>query len=88
GRDYGRNVEFFYVEPRGEQVVQAIDDAGLEGYTDQPVQTNWFLSLLQFLLPFLIILAIFWFVFARMQGGGSQVMKFGRSKAKKFDMDN
>ncbi len=88
GRDYGRSVEFYYVEPRGDQVVQAIADAGLEGYTDQPVQTNWFLSLLQFLLPFLIILAIFWFIFSRMQGGGSQVMKFGRSKAKKFDMDN
>ncbi|NHU85629.1 ATP-dependent zinc metalloprotease FtsH [Kocuria sp. JC486] len=88
GKDYGKNVEFYYVEPRGQQVVNAVDEAGLDSYTDQPVQNNWLLSMIQFLLPFLIILAIFWFVFSRMQGGGSQLMKFGRSKAKQFDKDN
>ena len=30
GRDYGRNVEFFYVEPRGEQIVQAMKTGMME----------------------------------------------------------
>ncbi|GGG60787.1 ATP-dependent zinc metalloprotease FtsH [Kocuria dechangensis] len=88
GRELGRNVEFFYVAPRGDEVVEAMNAADLEGFTDQPVENNWFTGLLSFLLPFLIILAIFWFVFSRMQGGGSQVMRFGRSRAKMFDKDN
>ncbi|MCJ8503354.1 ATP-dependent zinc metalloprotease FtsH [Kocuria flava] len=88
GRDLGRSVEFYYVTPRADDVVEAMDAADLEGFTDQPVESNWFTSLLGFLLPFLIILAIFWFVFSRMQGGGSQVMRFGRSRAKMFDKDN
>ncbi|MDO4255259.1 MAG: ATP-dependent zinc metalloprotease FtsH [Kocuria sp.] len=88
GRDYGKNVEFYYVQPRGPEVVEAIANSELDSYTDQPVQSNWLLSLIQFLLPFLIILAIFWFLFSRLQGGGSQLMKFGRSKAKQFDQDN
>ncbi|TDL40233.1 ATP-dependent zinc metalloprotease FtsH [Kocuria rosea] len=88
GRDLGRSVEFYYVTPRGEEVVDAMNAADLQGFTDQPVESNWFTSLLGFMLPFLIILAIFWFVFSRMQGGGSQVMRFGRSKAKMFDKDN
>jgi cell division protease FtsH len=88
GRELGRNVEFYYVTPRGDEVVRAMNAADLEGFTDQPVESNWFTSLIGFLLPFLIILAIFWFVFSRMQGGGSQVMRFGRSRAKMFDKDN
>jgi len=88
GRDLGRSVEFYYVTPRGEEVVDAMNAADLQGFTDQPVESNWFTSLLGFMLPFLIILAIFWFVFSRMQGGGSQVMRFGRSRAKMFDKDN
>lgn len=88
GKDYGKNVEFYYVQPRGAEVVEAINNAKLDSYTDQPVQTNWVLSLVQFLLPFVIILAIFWFLFSRVQGSGSQLMKFGRSRAKQFDQDN
>jgi cell division protease FtsH len=88
GRDLGKSVVFYYVQPRAGDVVQAMDDAGLQGYTDQPVQNNWFTSLLGFLLPFLIILVLFWFLLSRMSGGGSQIMSFGKSKAKKFNKEN
>ncbi|WP_298461826.1 ATP-dependent zinc metalloprotease FtsH [uncultured Cellulomonas sp.] len=83
GDDLGRTVEFFYVEPQGEAVVQAIAAADLEGgyNSEVPVQ-SWWASLLGLLLPFIIILAIFWFLMSNMQGGGSRVMSFGKSKAK------
>jgi len=83
GDDLGSTVEFFYVEPQGESVVQAIAAADLEGgyNSEVPVQ-SWWASLLGLLLPFIIILAIFWFLMSNMQGGGSRVMSFGKSKAK------
>ncbi|NMR20356.1 ATP-dependent zinc metalloprotease FtsH [Cellulomonas fimi] len=79
----GRNVEFFYVVPQGESVVEAIADADPEGgYNSEVPRQSWWASLLGLLLPFIIILAIFWFLMSNMQGGGSRVMSFGKSKAK------
>ncbi|WP_274542957.1 ATP-dependent zinc metalloprotease FtsH [Rothia uropygialis] len=87
-RDLGKKVVFYYVQPRSGDVVKAMDDAGLKGYTDQPVQNNWFTSMLGFIVPFLLIMVIFWFLLSRMGGGGGQIMNFGKSKAKKFNKEN
>ncbi|GEL99836.1 ATP-dependent zinc metalloprotease FtsH [Cellulomonas terrae] len=79
----GKLVQFNYVVPQGESVVTAIADADLdEGYTSVVPQTAWWASLLSFILPLIIILAIFWFLMSNSQGGGSRVMSFGKSKAK------
>lgn len=79
----GKLVQFNYVVPQGESVVTAIADADLEkGYTSVVPQTSWWASILSFILPLIIILAIFWFLMSNMQGGGSRVMSFGKSKAK------
>jgi cell division protease FtsH len=80
--DKGKLVQFYYVAPRGPEVVEAIAGADLKDYTDEVPQTNFFASLLSILLPFLIIGVIFYFLIGRMQGGGSKVMQFGKSKAK------
>ncbi|GAA2726330.1 ATP-dependent zinc metalloprotease FtsH [Cellulomonas aerilata] len=83
GRDVGRTVEFFYVAPQGESVVQAVQTADPEGgFNSEVPRQSWWASLLGLLLPFIIILAIFWFLMSNMQGGGSRVMSFGKSKAK------
>jgi len=79
--DYGTQVQFSYVAPRGAEVVQAITDSPAE-FDDEVPQTNWFMSLLGILIPFLIIGVIFWFLFSSMQGGGNKVMQFGKSRAK------
>ena len=39
-------------------------------------------------LPIVILIAFFWFVFMRAQGGPNQVMQFGQSKAKTFGREN
>jgi cell division protease FtsH len=80
--DKGKLVQFYYVAPRGPEVVEAIANADLKDYKDEVPQTNFFASLLSILLPFLIIGVIFYFLIGRMQGGGSKVMQFGKSKAK------
>src|SRR6188508_2113735 len=79
----GKLVQFNYVVPQGESVVAAIADADMKkGYTSVVPQTAWWASLLSFVLPLIIILAIFWFLMSNSQGGGSRVMSFGKSKAK------
>ncbi|MBG6179082.1 ATP-dependent zinc metalloprotease FtsH [Arthrobacter sp. CAN_A1] len=85
--DMGRSVQFFFSTARAEDVVAAINTSDVEGFTDQPAESNWFTSLLGLLLPLLIIGAIFWFLLSRMQGGGSKVMQFGKSKAKLVSKD-
>lgn len=78
----GTQVQFYYVAPRGLEVVQAVTNSDVNEFTDEVPQTNWFVSLLGLMIPFLIIGLIFWFLLSRMQGGGSRVMQFGKSRAK------
>ncbi len=80
---YGKNIQFFYVAPRGAAVVEAISNANIsDGFNDDVQATPWYLALLGTLLPFIIIGAIFWFLMSGLQGGNSRVMNFGKSKAK------
>jgi cell division protease FtsH len=48
--------------------------------------TSW-VSMLVSVLPFILILGFWLFLMNQMQGGGSRVMSFGKSKAKKMTMD-
>ena len=80
--DKGKEVRFYYVAPRGAEVIDAVNAAKLTSYSDEVPQGNFFGSLFSILLPFLIIGVIFYFLIGRMQGGGNRVMQFGRSKAK------
>jgi cell division protease FtsH len=80
---YGSKVQFYYVAPRGTEVVNAVTDANpSDGFNDEVPQPNWFLSALGLLLPIILIGAFFWFMLSGMQGGGNRVMQFGKSKAK------
>jgi cell division protease FtsH len=45
------------------------------------------LSLLTYILPFVLFLALWIFLMNQMQGGGSRVMNFGKSKAKRMSVD-
>lgn len=78
----GTQVQFYYVAPRGVEVVQAVTASDVNEFTDEVPQTNWFVSLLGVMIPFIIIGLIFWFLLSSMQGGGSRVMQFGKSRAK------
>lgn len=80
---FGKNIQFYYVAPRGATVAETIADARItQGYNDDVQNTPWYLALLGTLLPFVIIGLIFWFLLSGMQGGNSKVMNFGKSRAK------
>jgi cell division protease FtsH len=77
----GKQVQFYYATARGADIVKAVDSSGAK-YDDQVDKGNWLSSLLGLVIPFIIIGLIFWFLLSNMQGGGSKVMQFGKSKAK------
>ena len=88
GQDKGKSVQFFFVDARAEAVVDAVTEASpADGYTDQPIESNWFSGLLSLLIPVILLGALFWFLMTRMQGGGSKIMQFGKSKAKMVSKD-
>lgn len=77
------NVQFYYLEQRADEVVQAVDTAApADGFNDVVPQTSWFGSLISILLPILILGLLFWWLLSSAQGGGSKVMQFGKSRAK------
>lgn len=86
--NHGKTVEFFYVAPQGVQIIEAVADADLpDGFNSEVPKPSFWASMLQILFPFLIIGVIFWFLFSRVQGGGSRVMGFGKSRAKLISKD-
>ncbi len=56
-------------------------------YDVQGKKTNGWLSLLTYVLPFIIFIGFWIFLMNQVQGGGSKVMSFGKSKAKRMSVD-
>ena len=54
--------------------------------TDVQKQSVW-VSLLSTFLPILLLVIFFLFIMNQMQGGGSKVMSFGKSRAKRMSLD-
>ena len=81
--EFGKQVQFYFVSGRASSVAQIVADANIsKGWSDEVPSTPWLLALLGSLLPFIIILALFWFLMGSMAGGGRGVMQFGKSRAK------
>ena len=53
----------------------------------KPKGGSGWLSLLTYVLPFVLFLGFWIFLMNQMQGGGSRVMNFGKSKAKRMSVD-
>ena len=78
----------YYVPQRGESLATAVKaHMPPKGYTDDPPQQNWLFSILATIVPLIIVLGLFWFLMGQMQGGGSKVMQFDKSKAKLANKD-
>jgi cell division protease FtsH len=60
-----------------------LDDFNAKGNT-----SNGWLSLLTYVLPFLIFIGFWIFLMNQVQGGGSKVMSFGKSRAKRMSVDS
>ncbi|WP_026120306.1 ATP-dependent zinc metalloprotease FtsH [Nocardiopsis potens] len=87
----GKVYEAYWVDGQGDQIAAQLaeleQDGNLKSYDVEVPQESIFASLLFSFLPLIIIIAIFLFIMNQMQGGGSRVMNFGKSKAKLISKD-
>ncbi|MEA2370963.1 MAG: cell division protease FtsH, partial [Solirubrobacteraceae bacterium] len=71
------------------QLITALEKApGHPQFNIQGTRTNSWLSLLTYVFPFLIFIGFWIFLMNQVQGGGSRVMSFGKSKAKRMTADS
>jgi cell division protease FtsH len=80
-----------FATDQGRFLVDELDEARQDGakitYKVEPARDNLLLSLLFNLLPIGIVVLLLLFFMNQMQGGGSRVMNFGKSKAKLVSKD-
>ena len=88
----GQQYQADFITGQGQQLQQLLQqeyDAGKlpDGYDVQIPKSSALLSLLETFIPYLIIALFFFFLLTQMQGGGSRVMNFGKSRAKLITKD-
>jgi cell division protease FtsH len=87
----GDKVKASYLGDQGnrlvEQAEQAVDDKKLKTFNVEVPTQSFLGALATSFLPLLLFVAVFIFILSRMQGGGSGVMKFAKSRAKLMTKD-
>jgi len=88
----GQQYQANWITGQGQQLQQMLQkeqDAGnLPGsYDVQIPRSSALLSILETFIPYLVIALFFFFLLTQMQGGGSRVMNFGKSRAKLITKD-
>jgi cell division protease FtsH len=76
-----------YPAEYADDLATELRNAHVPTYDSKPKHENVWLNLLISFLPFIVLFALFLFVMNSMQGGGSRVMQFGKSKAKLVSKD-
>ena len=83
--NYGKNVQFYYTFAQGAQVAKAVENGDLEkGWTSNIEQTSVMSYLITSILPFVIILALFWWLMSRMGGAGGMLGMGGKKNSGKL----
>src|SRR3712207_1897714 len=90
--DDGMKYEVGFVDEYGNELTTkllAAENAGrLQQFDVEGRKSNGWLSLLTYVLPFLIFIGFWIFLMNQVQGGGSKVMSFGKSRAKRMSVDS
>jgi cell division protease FtsH len=89
-RSGGSSVPFVTVynpDINGEQIASWIEGGQIGAIEFDAEQTGAITQILATVLPFILILGIFFLLMQNMQGGGGRVMQFGKSKAKMVSKD-
>jgi cell division protease FtsH len=88
----GTKYEQGFVDDYGQELTQTLQTAKETGkiqeFNVEGRKSNGWLSLLTYVLPFLIFIAFWIFLMNQVQGGGSKVMSFGKSRAKRMSVDS
>jgi cell division protease FtsH len=86
-REDKHKYETGYVPQAVPELIKQLNAAGVQ-YNIESDKSSLILSLLTYVLPFLIFFGIWIFLLNQVQGGGSKVMSFGKSRAKRLSADS
>ena len=75
-----------YLPDDEQALLNLLDSKGIETDIDG-IGGGGILSILTYILPFLLFFGFWLFLMNQMQGGGSRVMSFGKSRAKRMSVD-
>ncbi|MYV97023.1 ATP-dependent zinc metalloprotease FtsH [Streptomyces sp. SID3343] len=90
--DKSNKIKTSYIDEQGVEIQRLLQTKYEQGkiedsYTVKLSKQSTIVSILFSLLPFVLIVVVFLFLMNQMQGGGSRVMNFGKSKAKLISKD-
>src|SRR5579884_364161 len=77
-----------YSEQNAPQLIAQLEKTPGVAFNIESEKSSALLSLLMYILPFAIFLGFWIFLMNQVQGGGSKVMSFGKSRAKRMSADS
>jgi cell division protease FtsH len=84
----GDKIKANYIAPQGQQLAKLVQKVPPpDGQISEVPSEGWLVTLLFTFGPILLILGLLFFFMTQMQGGGSRVMNFGKSRAKVVTKD-
>jgi cell division protease FtsH len=88
--DNGQKATVGYPDAQVNTILADAQKAGVpaQNYDVQGKASSGWLSLLTYILPFVIFIGFWIFLMNQVQGGGSKVMSFGKSRAKRMSVDS
>jgi cell division protease FtsH len=77
-----------WIGARGGEIVNLLDqNPPSKGFNEEKPTPSVIGNLIFSFLPIILLLVLFWFFMGQMQGGGSRVLNFGKSRAKLVNKD-
>jgi cell division protease FtsH len=86
--DSGTKVKVNYPSPESQAQYEQVLQSNNVTYDSKGIGTSAWWALLTGFLPFLLLIGFWIFLMNQMQGGGSKVMSFGKSRAKRMSPDS
>lgn len=81
-RQEGKRIKV-YIPHNDPELMSTLKDKKVNISVAQPAESNWWLSFFSpFLLPLLIVVALWFFIIRQAQSGSNQALSFGKSRAK------
>ena len=73
--------EFGFIDQAAPELIRELRSAGVQ-YNVESEKSSALLGLLTYIIPFVLFFGFWIFIMNQVQGGGSKVMSFGKSRAK------
>ncbi len=87
----GQSYEVGYIDQAAPELIKQLTEAQTKSGTKFNVESNKssvLLGILTYIIPFVLFLGFWIFLMNQVQGGGSKVMSFGKSRAKRLSADS